>query len=59
MAKYYGADALDVLETSRITLHDRPTRYAPWDTPHAFSFPLIEPFLEKARAVIVHSEALT
>ncbi|KAA2211409.1 glycosyltransferase family 4 protein [Teichococcus oryzae] len=56
MAEHYGVRALDVLEVSGITFSDQPTRYAPWDTPHAFSFPLIEPFLQRARAVVVHSQ---
>jgi glycosyltransferase involved in cell wall biosynthesis len=56
MVRHYGRDALDVLESSRITLKNEHTRYAPWDTQHALSFPLIEPFLEKATAVVVHSQ---
>jgi glycosyltransferase involved in cell wall biosynthesis len=56
MAEHYGVRALDVLEVSGITFDNQATRYAPWDTPHAFSFPLIEPFLEKAQAIVVHSQ---
>lgn len=56
MARYYGNRAMELLEVSRITMRDQLTRYAPWDTPHAFTFPLIEPFLEKAQAIIVHSQ---
>ncbi len=56
MVRYYGRDALDVLDASRITLRNEHTRYAPWDTQHALSFPLLEPFLEKATAIVVHSQ---
>ncbi|MBE9605539.1 glycosyltransferase [Acetobacteraceae bacterium H6797] len=56
MAEHYGVTALELLENARITLNDRTTRYAPWDTPYASSFPLLEPFLAKAQAIIVHSQ---
>ncbi|MGO9740834.1 MAG: glycosyltransferase [Roseiarcus sp.] len=56
LCKYYGPKGIDILARSGITLKDRATRYAPWDSEHAFSFPLVEPFLERAKAVIVHSQ---
>jgi len=56
MAEHYGQQALELLENARITLNDRTTRYAPWDTPYASDFPLLEPFLAKAQAIIVHSQ---
>lgn len=56
LCNYYGSRAVEMLARSGLTLKDQVTRYLPWDTEYAFEFPLIEPFLERARAVVVHSE---
>jgi len=56
LCKYYGARAVEMLARSGLTLKDQVTRYLPWESEHAFAFPLIEPFLEKAKAVVVHSD---
>lgn len=56
MVHYYGDRALDVLESSRLLQKGRTPRYAPWDSVHSISYPLLEPFLANARAVVVHSE---
>jgi glycosyltransferase involved in cell wall biosynthesis len=55
LCRYYGPDAIEVLNRSSVTLQNQAKRYLPWDSEHAFACPLIEPFLEKAKAVVVHS----
>ena len=56
MSEYYGPRAIDLLMRSGLTLRDQVTRYSPWDSDYALDFPLIEPFLERAQAVVVHSQ---
>lgn len=56
MVHHYGDRALSILESSRLLHSGRTPRYAPWDSVHANSFPLLEPFVERAKAVVVHSE---
>lgn len=56
MVHYYGDKALDVLESSRLLQRGRTPRYAPWDSVHSISYPLLEPFLVNAQAIVVHSE---
>lgn len=56
LCKHYGSQAVEMLSRSGLTLKDQVTRYLPWETERALAFPLIEPFLEKAQAVVVHSE---
>ena len=56
LCRHYGRQAIEVLGRSGVTLKDRPTRYQPWNSEHTLALPLIEPFLEKAKAVVVHSQ---
>lgn len=56
MVHHYGDRALSILESSRLLHSGRTPRYAPWDSVHANSFPLLEPFVERAQAVVVHSQ---
>lgn len=55
MAEYGGAAGLDILEQSEILSAGRTPRFAPWDSEHAMAVPLIEPFLQNAQAIVVHS----
>jgi len=55
MADHYGERALDVVEWSGICRDGGEPYYAPWDSPHAQSFPLSEPFACSAAALVVHS----
>jgi glycosyltransferase involved in cell wall biosynthesis len=56
MAEYYGMSGLDIVASSRICSALVNPIYAPWDTPHVNATPLIEPFVQTAAAVVVHSE---
>jgi glycosyltransferase involved in cell wall biosynthesis len=56
MVHHYGDRALSILESSRLLHSGRTPRYAPWDSVHSASFPLLEPFVERAQAVVVHSK---
>lgn len=55
MADHYGEKALDVVEWSGICQDAGDPYYAPWDSPHAQSFPLSEAFASSAAALVVHS----
>ncbi len=55
MAEYYGTRGLDIVNSSRVCCATRNPIYAPWDTPHVDSTPLIEPFVRSAAAIVVHS----
>jgi len=55
VGKYYGDAGLDTVGRSQICSEEFHPVYAPWDTPHVASMPLLEPFIECAAAVVVHS----
>ncbi len=56
MAEYYGMQGLDIVSSSRVCSAISSPIYAPWDTPHVNATPLIEPFIQSAAALVVHSE---
>lgn len=55
MAEYYGNDGLEAVSLSQICSMLGEPVYAPWDTQHVSSFPIIEPFARTAAALVVHS----
>ena len=55
LCRHYGAAAIEALDRSGATLNGRHRRYDLWGTEQGQAFPLLEPFLEKAEAVVVHS----
>ena len=55
LCRHYGAAAIEALDLSGATLDGRQRRYDLWGTEQGQAFPLLEPFLEKAEAIVVHS----
>jgi len=55
VGEYYGETGLCTVGQSQICSDALRPIYAPWDTLHVTNMPLIEPFIECAAAVVVHS----
>ena len=55
IGEYYGVTGLDVVGMSQVCAAQVPGIYSPWDTLHVARMPLIEPFVQSAAAVVVHS----
>jgi glycosyltransferase involved in cell wall biosynthesis/SAM-dependent methyltransferase len=55
MGAFYGARGLDAVAQSRLCVRDAPLLYAPWETLEVTAFPLVEPFIDTAAAVVLHS----
>ncbi len=55
IGEYYGEAGLETIEHARICHDDGHAVYAPWDSTHVAAMPLLEPFIDTAAAVVVHS----
>jgi glycosyltransferase involved in cell wall biosynthesis len=55
MGACYGTRGLDAVAQSRLCVLDAPPLYTPWETSEVTAFPLIEPFIDTAAAVVLHS----
>jgi glycosyltransferase involved in cell wall biosynthesis len=56
IGEYYGDPGLAKVAQSQICSEINDPIYAPWDSAHVASMPLLEPFIESAAAVVVHSD---
>ncbi len=51
----YGAEGLEMVGRSQVCCETADRLYSPWDSRHVAQMPLIEPFVQAAAAVVVHS----
>ncbi|GAC1440091.1 MAG: hypothetical protein NVSMB58_37110 [Terriglobales bacterium] len=56
IASFYGAQGLDLLESSGIASVNSEKFYAPWETSRAGEHPLSDPLIHMASGLVVHSQ---